>query len=158
MRILISLLFISLLLGCNNGVEYSQYASLPDGWEAHNPVLFQLEVTDSLTPKDIFIMVRNTEQYPFSNLFLITKMEEPKSNKVIVDTLEYEMATPEGKWLGDGYSAIKESKLWYKEQFVFPTKGKYNLKIEQAMRKIGDNEGVTVLKGITEVGVRVEKR
>jgi gliding motility-associated lipoprotein gldH len=158
MRILISLLFISLLLGCNNGVEYSQYASLPDGWEAHNPVLFQVEVTDSLTPKDIFIMVRNTEQYPFSNLFLITKMEEPKSNKVIVDTLEYEMATPEGKWLGDGYSAIKESKLWYKEQFVFPTKGKYNLKIEQAMRKIGDNEGVTVLKGITEVGVRVEKR
>ena len=158
MRILISLLFISLLLGCNNGVEYSQYASLPDGWEAHNPVLFQVEVTDSLTPKDIFIMVRNTEQYPFSNLFLITKMEEPKSNKVIVDTLEYEMATPEGKWLGDGYSAIKESKLWYKEQFVFPTKGKYNLKIEQAMRKIGDNEGVTVLKGITEVGLRVEKR
>lgn len=158
MRIVISLLFIGLLLGCNNGVEYSQYASLPDGWEAHNPVLFQVEVTDSLTPKDIFIMVRNTEQYPFSNLFLITKMEEPKSNKVIVDTLEYEMATPEGKWLGDGYSAIKESKLWYKEQFVFPTKGKYNLKIEQAMRKIGDNEGVTVLKGITEVGVRVEKR
>ena len=158
MRILISLLFISLLLGCNNGVEYSQYASLPDGWEAHNPVLFQVEVTDSLTPKDIFIMVRNTEQYPFSNLFLITKMEEPKSNKVIVDTLEYEMATPEGKWLGDGYSAIKESKLWYKEQFVFPTKGKYNLKIEQAMRKIGDNEGVMVLKGITEVGLRVEKR
>ena len=158
MRILISLLFISLLLGCNNGVEYSQYASLPDGWEAHNPVLFQVEVTDSLTPKDIFIMVRNTEQYPFSNLFLITKMEEPKSNKLIVDTLEYEMATPEGKWLGDGYSAVKESKLWYKEQFVFPTKGKYNLKIEQAMRKIGDNEGVTVLKGITEVGVRVEKR
>jgi gliding motility-associated lipoprotein gldH len=158
MRILISLLFISLLLGCNNGVEYSQYASLPDGWEAHNPVLFQVEVTDSLTPKDIFIMVRNTEQYPFSNLFLITKMEEPKSNKVIVDTLEYEMATPEGKWLGDGYSAIKESKLWYKEQFVFPTKGKYNIKIEQAMRKIGDNEGVMVLKGITEVGLRVEKR
>ena len=158
MRILISLLFISLLLGCNNGVEYSQYASLPDGWEAHNPVLFQVEVTDSLTPKDIFIMVRNTEQYPFSNLFLITKMEEPKSNKLIVDTLEYEMATPEGKWLGDGYSAVKESKLGYKEQFVFPTKGKYNLKIEQAMRKIGDNEGVTVLKGITEVGVRVEKR
>ena len=36
--------------------------------------------------------------------------------------------------------------------------GKYNIKIEQAMRKIGDNEGVNVLNGITEVGLRVEKR
>ena len=53
-------------------------------------------------------------------------------------------------------SAVNESKLWYKEQFVFPAKGKYNIKIEQAMRKIGDNEGVPVLKGITEVGLREE--
>lgn len=158
MRTVISLLFIGLLLGCNNRVEYSQYASLTDGWEAHKPVLFQIEISDSLTPKDLFIMVRNTEKYPFSNLFLITKMEQPNSNKVIVDTLEYEMATPDGKWLGDGYSAVKESKLWYKEHFTFPSKGKYNIKIEQAMRKIGDNEGVNVLNGITEVGLRVEKR
>ena len=84
-------------------------------------------------------------------------MELPNSNKVIVDTLEYEMATPEGKWLGYGYSAVKESKLWYKENFTFPTKGKYLIKIEQAMRKIGDNNGVPVLKGITEVGLRVEE-
>ena len=102
-------------------------------------------------------MLRNDEHYEFSNLFLITKMELPNSNKVIVDTLEYEMATPEGKWLGYGYSSVKESKLWYKENFTFPTKGKYLIKIEQAMRKIGDNNGVPVLKGITEVGLRVEE-
>ena len=67
------------------------------------------------------------------------------------------MASPSGKWLGVGFSAVKESKLWYKENYQFPAKGKYVLKIEQAMRKIGDNEGVITLQGITEVGVRIEK-
>ena len=29
-------------------------------------------------------------------------------------------------------------------------------KIEQAMRKVGENQGLALLKGITEVGLRVE--
>jgi len=32
----------------------------------------------------------------------------------------------------------------------------YLIKIEQAMRKIGDDEGIPILKGITEVGLREE--
>ena len=99
MRILISLLFIGLLLGCSNGVEYSEYVSLPDGWQAHQPIAFHLETQDTITKKNLFIMIRNDAHYEFSNLFIITKMEIPHSDKVIVDTLEYDMATPEGKWL-----------------------------------------------------------
>ena len=66
------------------------------------------------------------------------------------------MENAERQWLGDGFSAVKESKLWYKENFLFPAKGKYVVKIEQAMRKIGTNQGIEVLKGITEVGLRAE--
>lgn len=101
-------------------------------------------------------MIRNNEEYDFSNLFLITTLQLP-DNKAVIDTLEYEMATPEGKWLGYGYSSVKESKLWLKENFRFSPSGKYTLKIEQAMRKVGENEGVSLLKGITEVGFQVEK-
>lgn len=100
-------------------------------------------------------MIRNNEEYDFSNLFIITNLHFP-SGKTIVDTLEYEMATPEGKWLGYGYSSVKESKLWYKENFVFSEKGKYTIKVEQAMRKVGENQGITNLKGITEIGIQVE--
>ena len=157
MRTLISLLSIILLTACNSKVEYSQYVSLPNGWDAHKPIVFQFDENDTLAKRNLFVMLRNDERYPFSNLFLITKLELPNSDTMVVDTLEYEMATPEGKWLGYGYSAVKESKLWYKENFTFPTKGKYLIKIEQAMRKIGDNEGIITLQGITEVGVRIEK-
>ena len=137
MRTLISLLSIILLTACNSKVEYSQYVSLSNGWDAHKPIVFQFDENDTLAKRNLFVMLRNDERYPFSNLFLITKLE--------------------GKWLGEGFSAVKESKLWYKENYQFPAKGKYVLKIEQAMRKIGDNEGVITLQGITEVGVRIEK-
>lgn len=155
MRFLKTLFILIFLTGCNDNVEYSQYVSLSNGWEKGKPVLFQLEQTDTITKKNLFVMMRNDEKYDFSNLFIITKLEQP-DNKVIVDTLQYEMATPEGEWLGYGFSAVKESKLWYKENFNFPSKGKYTIKIEQAMRKIGENEGIELLEGITEVGLRIE--
>jgi len=151
MRTFSILLLLIFLVSCQSGVTYSEYVSLPNGWTKNEPVTFLIEENDTLAKKNLFIMLRNDEHYEFSNIYLIAKMEVPNSDKVIVDTLQYEMATPEGKWLGDGYSAVKESKLWYKEQFVFPAKGKYNIKIEQAMRKIGDNEGVPVLKGMKKL-------
>ncbi len=157
MRMLSALVLVSLLFSCDSKVSYSEYVPLSDGWASHKPITFQIEVKDTVSKKNLFIMLRNDEHYEFSNLFLIAKMELPDSDKMIVDTLEYEMATPEGKWLGDGFSAVKESKLWYKEYYRFPAKGKYIIKIEQAMRKIGQNEGVPILKGITEVGFREEE-
>jgi len=81
-------------------------------------------------------------------------MEFP-NNQVIVDTLEYEMATTEGKWLGEG-ATIKDSKLWYKEGVTFPTKGTYTFRIEQADRSLGKEKGVENLQGITEVGFQIE--
>ena len=144
------------LVGCNSDVEYSEYVSLPNGWEKVNPALFQFEQTDTISKKNLFIMIRNNQLYEYSNLYLIVKTEYP-DNRLVTDTLQYEMATPEGKWLGYGFSAVKESKLWYKENFTFSKKGKYVVKIEQAMRKIGENEGIERLSGITEVGFQIEK-
>ncbi|MFK8298386.1 gliding motility lipoprotein GldH [Capnocytophaga cynodegmi] len=155
MRLLKVFFAFILLTSCNDNVEYSQYVSIPSGWDKTKPILFQLEQMDTITPKNLFVMIRNDEKYQFSNLFIITRLEQP-NNEVIVDTLQYEMATPEGEWLGYGFSAVKESKLWYKENFKFPQKGKYTIKIEQAMRKIGENEGIELLDGITEVGLRIE--
>lgn len=157
MRGLAFFVIVFLLIGCESNVDYTEYVSLPNGWSKNQPVIFQYDTNDTIAKKDIFLMIRNNQEYPFGNIFVITKMEMP-NDKVIVDTLEYEMATPEGKWLGYGYSAVKESKLWYKEGITFPEKGKYIFKIEQAMRKVGENEGINVLKGIAEIGLRIENQ
>ena len=74
----------------------------------------------------------------------------------VIDTLEYEMADLHGDWLGSGLTDIKENKLFYRESFVFPNSGKYKVQIQQAMRKRNEVSGIEYLKGISNVGFRVE--
>ena len=66
------------------------------------------------------------------------------------------MALPDGKWLGKGYGSLKENKLWYKENIVFPLQGVYTLKVAHAMRQNGTVEGVSELEGIPDVGFQIE--
>jgi gliding motility-associated lipoprotein GldH len=113
---------------------------------------------DSIQPYNLFINLRNNNNYKFSNLFLIAELGYP-NGKTLVDTLEYQMAKPSGEFLGTGAFSLKENKLWYKgfnEPFVFSELGNYQIKISQAMRQNGSVEGVKLLDGITDVGFRIE--
>ena len=56
----------------------------------------------------------------------------------LLDTLQYEMADKNGKFLGNGISEIKHSKLILKENSIFPISGNiYTVSIWQAMRNNG---------------------
>ncbi|HLV63154.1 gliding motility lipoprotein GldH [Galbibacter sp.] len=150
-------LIMILLSSCNNAnMVYGDYKELSDGWDKGQSVVFEFPAPDSTQTYDVFINLRNNEDYPFSNLFLIVNMNFP-NGKVVADTLQYEMAKASGEWLGQGFSSLKENKLFYKEHIVFPELGSYQIAIQHAMRKNGDVEGVTTLEGITDVGIRIEK-
>lgn len=112
--------------------------------------------SDTINPHNLFVNLRNTNNYKYSNLFLIVEMNFPHG-KTIKDTLEYRMTDPSGKLLGAGISDIKENKLWYKEQVVFTESGEYQVKIQHAMRENGNIKGVSLLEGITDIGFRIEK-
>ena len=45
--------------------------------------------------------------YKYSNLFLITEMQFPHG-RTISDTLEYNMARPDGSWLGTGFGDVSK--------------------------------------------------
>jgi gliding motility-associated lipoprotein GldH len=82
-------------------------------------------------------------------------MQQP-DGLVRKDTLQYEMANADGTLMGDGFADIKENKLFYKEKVRFAKAGNYKISIQQAVRKTGKIEGVSDLKGVTEVGFRIE--
>ena len=86
---------------------------------------------------------------------MLVSLENP-DGLTKVDTLEYAMANPDGTLLGDGFSDTKESKLFYKENLNFDKKGKYKIRIQQAIRQTGKTVGVKELDGISEVGLRIE--
>jgi gliding motility-associated lipoprotein GldH len=146
-----------LFAACDASGVFDQYQSLEENvWSQGNPVEFEFQVSDTLTQNQLYINIRNNKEYAYSNLFIITHLNLPNGKK-IVDTLEYAMADQMGEFLGSGISEIKESKLWYKENYTFPVNGNYKLSIHQAMRSNGSVEGVKALEGVTDVGFRIEK-
>ena len=150
-------LFILGLFSCTDNLVISQYQAISgSNWSENEAVSFTFSEIDTTTTYDVFINIRNDESYGYSNLFLITQIDFPNGRSVR-DTLEYNMARPDGQWLGKGYGSIKENKLWYKENIVFPVSGVYTLEISHAMRKNGSVNGIENLTGITDVGFEIEK-
>ncbi|CAM1334287.1 gliding motility lipoprotein GldH [Tenacibaculum aestuariivivum] len=153
----IFLLILFTIISCDSKRVYDSYLTLPESsWNKKNEVVFNFQVKDSINKKNLFINLRNNEDYNYSNLFLITQMSFPDGN-VIIDTLEYDMTDVTGKFLGKGIASIKENKLFYKENIIFPNIGEYKFKVKQAMRKNGEIEGIEELVGISQVGFRIEK-
>ncbi|WP_250593285.1 gliding motility lipoprotein GldH [Flavobacterium luminosum] len=148
-------LFASMMISCDKTQIFDEYHTIDDGWHRDSIITFNFEQKASKVPVNLFINVRNNDDYEFSNLFLIVKMEQPKG-KIHIDTLEYQMANPDGTLMGEGWSDIKESKLWYKEKATFSETGNYKVSIQQAVRQTGKVTGVERLNGITEIGFRIE--
>ncbi len=145
-----------MISSCDSPTVVSGMTSLPNGqWNQNEVLEFSIPPMDSLKAYNVFIHLRNNNEYPFNNIFLIANMEFPHG-KSVTDTLEYRMAAPDGTWLGTGIGSLKESKLWYKEDVRFLEEGTYILSISQAVRNNGSVEGVSKLLGITEVGYSIE--
>ncbi|MBE7647270.1 gliding motility lipoprotein GldH [Tenacibaculum finnmarkense] len=155
--LVIFFLAVFAIISCDSKSVYDTYTTLSEGsWNKNNAVVFTFDVKDSIHKKNLFINLRNNEDYAYSNLFLITQLRFA-DGQVLVDTLEYDMTDTSGKFLGKGFSGVKENKLFYKENITFPTTGTHTFKVTQAMRKNGKIEGIKELKGITQVGFRIEK-
>ena len=146
---------VFILNSCDKQLVFDEYKSVGNAWHQDSILTFKLPKLESEKKYNLFVNVRDNNDYPFDNLFLIVSLEHP-NKKTIVDTLEYKMANPDGSLMGDGFTDVKESKLFYKEKEEFKLKGEYKVHIKQAVRQTGKVAGVENLKGITEIGFRVE--
>jgi gliding motility-associated lipoprotein GldH len=158
MKIKNSILYILvflLVISCDKKRVFDQYKSVGNAWHKDSVVTFDLPKLDSKKFYNMYVNVRDNDEYPFNNLFLIVSLELP-NRQMKVDTLEYLMTNPDGTLLGDGFSDIKENKLFYKDKVKFTQKGVYKIHIRHATRQTGKIEGVTSLPGISDVGFRIE--
>ena len=144
------------LLSCDPNGVFDRYERIPTSWHKDSIVEFKFDPPDSIDPYNLFVNLRNDNDYKFSNIYLIVELEHPQG-MTIKDTLLYKMAKPNGEFLGTGLSSIKENKLWFKEGYVFKESGSYKINIQHAMRENGKVHGIKELEGITDVGFRVER-
>ncbi len=147
---ILHLLFVLLLFSsCNSSGEAVHVNALNGKWNKKNAQIFNFNIEDAQHPKNIIFVVRNNNDYPYSNLRLIVSLEDSKSKKKITDTLNYTMAKPNGEWIGKGFGDTKEILFQYKLDYTFPQNGKYTLKAIQAMRN-------DTLPGIEDFGIKIE--
>ena len=142
--------FVLLLsvVSCQNADEKVLVNAVDNQWKKNNAQTFRFDINDAQNPKNMMFVVRNNNNYPYSNLRLIASVEHNKK-KISTDTLNYVLAKPNGEWIGTGFGDTKEIVFQYKLNYKFPENGKYSVKVVQAMRK-------NVLPGIEDIGIKIQ--
>lgn len=140
-----------ILLGLSSCTDEGEiYMTAVDNhWQKNDTKKIEFGINDAQTPKNLIFVVRNNNEYPYSNLFLISTLKDTQNKEIITDTLQYILAKPNGKWLGSGMGSVKEIHLQYKTNYQFPKNGAYRLEIKQGMR-------TDELKGIEDIGLKIE--
>jgi gliding motility-associated lipoprotein GldH len=123
-------------------------------WAVTEKAVLSAAIEDTLSSHNFLINVRNTERYPYRNLYVFVKTTFP-NGKFSKDTVGIVLADETGKWLGDGGGYLNSSShpsntIMYQYNRRFPLKGEYTFEIEQAMR-------TDTLIGIKNIGLRIEK-
>jgi gliding motility-associated lipoprotein GldH len=143
---LLALLFIA----CDGKRVYEQNTDIKDyNWDNNTALSFDVTIEDTVSLHNMYVNVRNAGYYRFSNLFLFMNTHVPNGN-ILRDTLEITLATPDGKWLGNGLGDIYDNRYLFRKQFKFPQAGTYKFELIQGMR-------VNPLPGIMDAGIRIEK-
>ena len=138
------------LYSCDSSRVYDKFKDIEGGvWNKDKHIKFDVQIDDTLSYHNIYINLRNSGSYKFSNVFLFISTIYP-DNKISIDTVECIIADDKGEWLGKGLGDIKDNQMLLKKNVRFHKAGIYSFEFEQAMRT--DN-----LEGIKSIGIRIEK-
>jgi len=143
--------FIAILLfSCNRNDVYFKYQAInATGWNKDSVSTFDILITDTLATYNVYVNMRNKADYQYQNLWLFLSKMSPDS-VLVNDSIEFYLADKRGKWLGKGVGSIFEMPVLYQQNVKFKNVGNYQYKIVHGMRD-------TILLGINDVGMRVEK-
>lgn len=133
---------------CNFSSVYNENVIVEDAkWYKDEAIRFEVMIADSLSNYNFYLNLRNTTDYRYSNLYIFLMTRFPNGN-MTRDTIECVLADMKGRWLGKGWSNLKENNILLKKHLQFPLNGKYVFFIQQAMR-------VDTLEGIHDVGLQI---
>lgn len=145
----------ALFAACDKAPSHVFVREIPNAeWPAKTAFGGEFEIDDTLSSYHFFITLRNTADYPYSNLYLFLNTKFP-NGRVARDTVECILADRAGRWLGSGNGFIVDhevisNQVMYQYNKKFPLKGTYAISLEHAMR-------TDTLREIIDIGVRVEK-
>ena len=131
---------------------FIDFEDLNGSWVRSNELNFLFESDNSIL--DFSLALRTDSRYPFSNIFLISSIQN--NNYVISDTIEYSFENNETKWYEIKPSGIKNNKILLKKDLKID-EGNVIVKLKHSIRYLDSIVPLTKLDGILDVGLIVEK-
>ena len=136
----------------NENLIFIDFEDLNGSWVRSNELNFLFESDNSIL--DFSLALRTDSTYPFSNIFLISSIQN--NNYVISDTIEYYFENNETKWYEIKPSGIKNNKILLKKDLKID-EGDVTVKLKHSIRYLDSIAPLTKLDGILDVGLIVEK-
>ncbi len=138
---------------------YEKNQSIPhNAWAYDYKPSFKFLVTDTNVYYNMYFLIRHTEAYPYSNIWIRLYYKHSEDKEFREERREVLLAARSGQWLGRGMGEIYEQRMMLygvdpNQQMIpmsFAKKGVYEVRMEQDMR-------INPLPEILQVGLRVEK-
>jgi len=144
-----------LLCGCNlSSPHYQKNYSVPGNkWKSDFKPDFKFKIEDTTAFYNLYFLIRHTDAYPFSNIWLWVYTKKPGDSVFQRSRIEIPLAETSGKWLGRGMGEIWEQRMPITNDnhpMLFNKQGTYEIRFEQNMR-------LNPLPEILQVGLRVSK-
>lgn len=143
----------AIISGCtdSNRIMDENTSIANHNWGYGNKVKFDVQIDDPAIPYNLYLNLRVTADYRYSNMFVLVYESGGPVKKPVSTRYELKrLASPTGEWLGKGSGSMYSYQIPFKTNYRFPAKGRYHFEIEQNMR---DNP----LRSVSDVGLRVEK-
>ncbi|GDX51715.1 hypothetical protein LBMAG27_07620 [Bacteroidota bacterium] len=118
-------------------------------WKNSDKIKLEVDIQDTSATYNVYINVRHSTIYPYSNLWVMVTTTSPGGNSQ-KQRVEIPLADEEGAWHGEGMGDVWDLKYLAQQNAIFNQKGKYSLEFEQIMRQ-------DPLDGIMAMGLRVEQ-
>ena len=145
-------IFISTLLfqSCEKNRVFEKHISIEkSSWKNSDKIKLEVDVQDTSATYNVYINVRHSTIYPYSNLWVMITTTSPDGN-LQKQRVEINLANEEGAWHGEGMGDVWDLKYLAQQNAIFNKKGTYSFEFEQIMRQ-------DPLPGIMAMGLRVEQ-
>ena len=147
----LSLLILSFIItSCTRVDVFERNVTIPGHeWRSAFKPEIVFEIKDTLSPYNIFAVIRHSDAYRYKNIWVNMYTQAP-GDTINKQKLDLRLATDDKGWLGSGMDDIYEHRILITQQPVALKPGTYRFKLENVMRE-------DPLEHVFNVGIRVER-
>ena len=133
-QFLLLVLLSAIFTACNSSGVFDQNTDIKGKQWSYDQILpFEVSVTDTTQQYNLYINLRHTNDYQYSNLWLMMRTTFP-DGQTLDKRVDLPLADKQGKWYGSGMGDIITQQVLIQPNAIFPMLGKYKFELVQDMR------------------------